>query len=148
MFQFSLRALLVTAVVVAVGCAALIHPTEVWRQAVVTMTVVILLFSTLAAIFGQGSLRASAGGFAVAGWLYFLLAFVPAFNVRDHLLTGQSLESLENVIYGYPDRLLNSSLFTPDGSQLVTGSGNSTIRLWEFTGRNGNFHDIGHALWR
>ena len=81
MFQFSLRALLVTAVVVAVGCAALIHPTEVWRQAVVTMTVVILLFSTLAshlppAAFGP-LLAICRGRVAV-----LLLAFVPAFNVE------------------------------------------------------------------
>lgn len=36
MFQFSLRTLLITAVIAAIGCAALIHPTGLWRQAVVT----------------------------------------------------------------------------------------------------------------
>lgn len=147
MFQFSLRTLLVAAVIVAIGCAALIHPTEVWRQAVVSMTVLILLVSTLAAIFGQGSLRVSACGFAVAGSLYFLLAFAPAFNVREHLLTTHSLETLEKGIHHETQPSLNNLSIPWNGSQLVTGTGDSTIRLWDVTGRNGNFHSIGHALW-
>ena len=147
MLQFSLRSLLLVAVVVAIGCAALIHPTEVWRQAIVTMTVLMLMISTLAAIFGQGSVRVSAGGFAVAGWIYFLLAFSPSLTIREHLLTSQVLDMLEKVIHDESERSVNTIPFMSDGSQLVTGTGNSTIRLWDLSNRNGNFHDIGHALW-
>ena len=143
MLQFSLRTLLLVAVVVAIGCAALVQPTEIWRQAVVTMTVLILLISTLAAIFGQGSLRATAGGFAVAGWMYFLLAFSPSLNIREHLLTGNVLETLDKVIHGESK---SDVTFFWTGSQLAP-SGNSTIRLWPSTSRNNDFHNIGHALW-
>lgn len=149
MLQFSLRTLLLVAVVVAVGCATLVHPTEIRRQAVVTMTVLILMISTLAAIFGQGSVRVTAGGFAIAGWVYFLLAFAPSLNIREHLLTGHVLGTLENVIHGEANRTVNILSGPWNGSQPVTGTGsyNSTIRIWDSSGRNNDFHNIGHALW-
>lgn len=147
MLQFSIRTLLLVAVVVAIGCAALIHPTEMWRQAIVTMTILIIMISTLAAIFGHGNVRASAGGFAVAGWLYFLLAFSPSLSIREHLLTSKGLDMLEHVVLGESERSVNTIPFMPDGRQLVTGTGNSTIRLWDLSTRNSNFRNIGHALW-
>lgn len=147
MLQFPLRALFFSAVVVAVGCAALIHPTEVWRQAMVTMTVLILMVSTLGAIFGHGGFRVSAGGLAIAGWLYFLLAFAPSFNVREHLLTSQVLDAVEKIMPTETEHSLKKSSFLWDGDQLVSGSGSSTIRLWDLSNHNDNFHCIGHALW-
>ena len=93
------------------------------------MTVLILMISTLAAIFGHGNICASAGGFAVAGWLYFLLAFSPSLSIREHLLTSKGLDMLEHAVVGESDRSMNTIPLIPNGSQLVTGTGNSTIRL-------------------
>jgi hypothetical protein len=147
MFQFPLRALLLCVVAVAIGCAALVHPTDLWGRVVVTVTVVILIASALAAIFGQGSLRVSAGGFAVAGWLHFLLTFSPWLDIREHLLTSQVLEILEKSIHGETGRTPATISFSPDGKRLVTGSYDSTIRLWQLDTHNGDFYNIGHALW-
>ncbi|MCL4853931.1 MAG: hypothetical protein KJZ78_21435 [Bryobacteraceae bacterium] len=81
MLQSSLRTLLLSAILVAIGCAALVHPTEAWRQVIVTITVLAIMLSTLVVIFRQDTVRIAAGGCAVMGWLYFLLAFTPVFAI-------------------------------------------------------------------
>lgn len=144
--QFSLRSLLFVVVIAAVGCAALVYPTEMWRQVVVTMTVLLLTFSTLAAVFAQGRLRVCSGGFALAGWLYFLLVFSSPFGTREYLLTTDLLEVLGEAIHGEPVPAPTSVPFSPYRGWFVTGSDMSTVRLWSLNGRNSNFHNIGHAL--
>lgn len=147
MLQFSLRTLLLSAILIAIGCAALVHPTEVWRQVIVTITVLALMLSTLVVIFRQGTVRIAAVGCAVMGWLYFLLAFTPVFAIRDHLLTTRSLDTLGMLTSAVSGSANRYPTFTSDRRQLVTGSSDSNIRLWNLTGNKRNFHDIGHALW-
>jgi len=50
MFRFSLATLLFTVVLAAIGYTALAYPTNLWRQAVVTLTVAALIAATLAGV--------------------------------------------------------------------------------------------------
>jgi hypothetical protein len=160
MFRYSLAALLGLISVVALGCAALVQATHVWRQAAITLTVAALLFAPLAALFIRGRLRAFAAGFAVIGWLYFLLMFVPALGLREKLLTHTAVEGLWTVFHEDQDDV-QAVAFSPDGKLFVReslGRVNSfDVRAWDSTtgtvfvsGQSSGiaaFTDIGHALW-
>ena len=137
MFQFSLRTLLVLGVVVAVGCAALTHPTKVWCNAIVTLMFFSLLLSTIAALFGQGRVRTSAGGFGVAAWLYFMVVFSSFFTIEEHLLTTQALGPLERVMARSPEESAGSPRLAMTPEEFV-GIPGLTIR---------HFHVIGQTLW-
>jgi len=137
MFQFSLRALLVLGVLVAVGCAALTHPTKAWCNAIVTLMFFSLLLATVAAIFGKGRVRTSAGGFAIAAWLYFIVVFSSFFTLEDRLLTTQALEPLERFMARVSEESVNSPRLAMTPEEFV-GIPGLIIR---------HFHVIGQALW-
>ena len=98
MFRFSLAALLAIVTMAAVGCAALVEATDVWRQATLTLTVLILLTAALVALVGRGQ-RGAAVGFALFGWSYLVLAFVSGLGLRDDLLTDKSITWLFEAIH-------------------------------------------------
>jgi len=92
--RFSLLELLTLVAVVAVGCVALQYASPVWSSILLTAIVLLLSASVLGAIWRTGTQRACWLGFAVAGGLYFLLAFVPVFSntVAPGLPTGDVLQ--------------------------------------------------------
>jgi hypothetical protein len=96
MLRFSLLTLLGVVLVAAVGSAALANPTDTWRQVIVTGTVAILSVATLATVTKRS---AFAAGFAVMGWLYFVLAFSRVLNVREHLLTERAVVWLHGKVH-------------------------------------------------
>ena len=67
MLRFSLASLLSVVLFAAVGCAALANATELWRQAIITLTVLTLMAVSLAAIAWRGNSGHFAVGFAVTG---------------------------------------------------------------------------------
>jgi hypothetical protein len=153
MFRYSLAALLVVVLASGLGCAALVRATVVWQQAALMLTVLVLLFSLPAALFSHGRLRACAGGLATVGWLYFLLAFVPALGLRERLLTQRAVDGLWNVFH--PDQAdVRAVAFSAEGTLLLSKDAD-LVRLWDAkTGAfvSGGpsfaaFADIGHALW-
>jgi hypothetical protein len=76
-FQFSLRALLGSAVFVAVACSTLLCASETIASVVFTVTAVVLLAAVVAAVFRRGASRAFCVGFAIFGWGYLWLASWP-----------------------------------------------------------------------
>jgi hypothetical protein len=153
MIRFSLASLFGVVVIAGVGCAALSYANDLWRQIVVTLAVMLLLFSTLAAVLWQRHSRAFAMGFAVSGWLYLLLAFSPTLALRDDLLTDNAVACLYEKIheeevgqYYRPD-----STFGPYGRTIASGTF-QRIRIWDISGASSSsnfldFADIGHVLW-
>jgi hypothetical protein len=161
--KFSLATLLVLVLLAAIGCAALTSPNDLWRQAIVTATISALLIATLAAAADRS--RRSATGFALAGWIYFGLAFAPALGLRHNLLSDRAVTWLCAAIHDeevpqqdYPQR----AVFSPDGRRLVTSdSRNYGTRIWDVTTGTArltvsaaagqfdfiDFTDIGHGLW-
>ncbi len=151
MFRFSLASLLLVVLFAAFGSAAVANPTNFWLQITVTLVVGTLLASTLAALFGRGAKRSFAGGFAIAGWLYFSLTFSAVFNLRHDLLTGRAIDWLQVVILHGP-RSVQSVSFWSDGSWTAPGVRDGTIRIWDVSALRPPdkvrcFQDIGHSLW-
>jgi hypothetical protein len=74
MFRFSLLALLAFTAFVGLGCAALACATPLVAN--ITLFAVVLLLSSalVAATYAARPLRMFAGGFAMCGWVYFLIA--------------------------------------------------------------------------
>ena len=66
----------------------------------VTLTVAALMIATVAGAVDRS--RSFAIGFAVAigSWIYFILAFVPTFDLRDDLITDRAVGWLLITIHG------------------------------------------------
>ena len=149
MLKFSLASLLAVVFCAAVGSAALANATDLWRQITVTLVVVCLLLATLVAVFSRAQARLFAGGFALTGWLYMMLAFVSAFGLRDDLLTDKAIHWLgetihkENQVAGASQAYAD---FDNDGMlDLFVSMGNGTFT--QATKSLPNLTSIGHALW-
>ena len=163
--KFSLATLLLLVLLAALGCAALVNANDTWRQSMVTLVLSVLLIATLAAAVNRS--RAFALGFAVAGWIYLLLVFVPALGLRDDLLTDKGVRWLYTAIHDEVAHQSNqwSVAFTPDGRTLATAG---TVEVWNAqtgsliratrrynsvtsaTAQTDQFTDftiIGHSLW-
>lgn len=76
-FRFSLSALLWFVVVVAIASAAIASPLGWWNTAFKATTLCCLFFAILAAVHGRQTLQAFWFGFAVVGWSYFALEYIP-----------------------------------------------------------------------
>lgn len=150
MVRFSLATLLVLMLFVAIGCAALVNANDTWRQAIVTLTVITLTVSTLVAVVRRDKFGLTARGFAVAGWIYLILALVPAVGLRNELLTDKALVWLVGRIHGQraPEQTWPGELeFSSEGT-LIGLVNISTVQTWEAnTAQRNDFYIIGHALW-
>jgi hypothetical protein len=137
MLKYSLFGLFLVVLIACFGFAAMAANSELSRQAMLTLTVALLIAANLAAIFRPPGKRAFAGGFAIAGWIYFLLSFDVALGLRDNLLTHRLGEPLWTVMHEFP----------------IEGQ-NAEMKIWEAgTGAAPNprsqsvFYDIVHANW-
>ncbi len=141
--KFSLASLLFLVLIAALGCAALVNANDTWRQSMVTLVLSVLLIATLAAAVNRS--RAFALGFAVAGWIYLLLVFIPVVDLRDDLLTDKGVRWLYTAIHDEVAHESNQWSVTsiPDGRTLATAFIKPKTQTVQFK----NFADIGHALW-
>jgi hypothetical protein len=125
-FRSSLLALFGFVTVVAVGCAALVNPTDIWAIAVVTSTVAILTFGVLAAIFGFGETRAFWSGFSIVGWGHIVLSLIlDGTYLGSHLATLRVLEAAFEQQIESTGMLGNTTLIAPDEHAMSIG-----IALW------------------
>ena len=118
MLRYSLTSLFLILLYASVGCAALVYATNIWLQVAVTMTVVILIGFTLAAVCWTDRPRIFALGFSITGWIYFLLIFMTSINVRPHMLTDSAASWLYTAVHGegtVPTEYQVVSIQTPNG---------------------------------
>ncbi|MDP6447083.1 MAG: hypothetical protein QGG36_16575 [Pirellulaceae bacterium] len=85
-------------IVISLIVVALIGPTPLWRQVIMTLVAFSLIAAALFAVQSSGALRVFARGFGIAGLIYFALAFTSVVNVRQHLFTQSILTQV------YPDQ--------------------------------------------
>jgi hypothetical protein len=79
--KLSVRGLMALISLVAVGFAALSHPTRLWASALYTSAIVVLSLAVVAGLRGhRRESRAFWTGFAACGWIYFALHFGPWFR--------------------------------------------------------------------
>jgi hypothetical protein len=154
--------------VLGVGFAALREASDLWESGIFTVTVGILMISTLLAVHRSESRRAYWLGFALFGWAYMGLTFMP--SVESRLITTRALHYLDSKVPGRALQIyttINSGIgsgtgnnqvysitVTAGGTQLVT-SGQGQLRLWNaatgkllggWSGTTENFVRIGHSL--
>jgi hypothetical protein len=78
--KLSVRGLMALVSLVAVGFAALSHPTRLWASTLYTAAIVVLSIAVVAGFRGRREVRAFWTGFATCGWIYFSLHFGPWFR--------------------------------------------------------------------
>lgn len=90
--QFSIRELLGAVTFLAVGTAALLYASRLWASSLLSFAFALLFIAVLGAITLRDSTRAFWLGFAVFGWLYFVLINWPGeSNVTRQLITNDAL---------------------------------------------------------
>jgi len=80
-FRFSLLAMFGFVAVVAVACAALARPSQLWLVVVSASSLGSLFYAVLAAAYGRNARRAFWLGFAVVGWGYVALEWKEASSI-------------------------------------------------------------------
>jgi len=152
--------LLLVVLVAAIGSAALANPTNAWKAASITLTVAVLMAATLVAIARRSS-SPSAWGFAVAGWLYFVLVFGTNFRLRNDLLTDWCVDRLYRLVHAdagtAPQGMMSYGAegdYGGYGGDMESGAGYDGMMGSGYPGpvlpqqqNRPNFTAIGHSLW-
>ena len=133
MTQFSLRTLLAAVAVASVGLAGLTHPTREFNFIIVSLALGIVGLFTLHAVCTRPAFPPFSVGFALAGWVYFLLIVS---KVEYSLATTWALELLYPLLNPEPD-----SNMTHFGVFFVSDGGFPLLT------RYSHYLHIGHALW-
>ena len=166
--RFTIANLLVVVLFVAVGFAGLRESSDLWESGLLTLTLGALLISILLAVHRAESRRAFGIGFALFGWIYLGLTFMP--SIESRLITNKALAYLDSkvprrsvVLYDilisgtgsvWPSNQVQNVAFTSAGERLVSSS-QGQVRLWDATtgrllggwsGTTENFVRIGHSL--
>jgi hypothetical protein len=165
--RFNIASLVGVILVFGIGFAALRESSDLWESGVLALMIGVLLISILLAVHRTESKRAFWLGFALFGWAYMGLTFMP--SVESRLITTRALHYLDAkvpgramVIYstinrgtgsGTGNKQVYSIAVTAGGTQLATGQGR--LRLWNaatgkllggWSGTTENFVRIGHSL--
>ncbi|QDV37582.1 WD40 domain-containing protein [Tautonia plasticadhaerens] len=166
-FRFSIAAMLVVVLFVAVAVAALRQADALWDSALFSLALGLLALAVLVAVHRPGGRRAYWLGFALVGGAYLGASLVPPIEAR--LLTTRALVALDARMPGRDD-LISSSVwtigpgnranalasvaFSPNGRILASGSQGS-VRIWDVTtgkpiggpgGTSEHFLRVGHTL--
>ncbi len=101
MRRFSIRMLMAVIVVSAVGLAAIRNCSAVWAGAMFSITFFSLICSILGIVFGRDLRRIYWSGFAILGWSYLLLFYVPWLyeKVGQFLLAPNLFAYLEEILH-------------------------------------------------
>src|SRR5271157_3785369 len=93
-FRFHIGTLLILALILGVGFAALCESDETWDSSIFSLTLGMLSVSILLAIHRTEQRRALWLGFALFGWTYLGLSLVP--SIESRLLTTKALAYLDS----------------------------------------------------
>jgi membrane associated rhomboid family serine protease len=102
--RFSIRQLLIATAFIAAGIVALLNATPAIAATAIGLLLAVLGAAVLLALFRDAERRAFWIGFAVIGWLYFVLCFVPIFGSDvplgwSRLVTGTAAGALHNRLF-------------------------------------------------
>jgi hypothetical protein len=141
--RFSLFELLALVGFIAIGCVALRYASPIWVSVFCSLILLALCVSIYGAIWRAGAQRAYALGFAIAGFLYSLLAFGPGFSET----IGSGLPSgiiAENYLYPLLIREIPAkSVAKPNGTPVSSIRNNVTYVNYPFLPY---FKQVSHSL--
>lgn len=118
--QFSILDLLIGTAFFAFGCAALKGQSSLWLSTTVTGTVVLLTLASFGAWYSEGHIKSFRTGFAVTGWLFFLLPRVPGISSVHSQLLSTDLSR-------YVGRYIRPDIYYIDASGKITGGSGSIL---------------------
>lgn len=163
--QFSLRELLAVMAVAALGCGALLHPSDLAESFTFTFTIAFLFVAVLGAIAKRGSARMFWLGAAVAGWGYLWVAHwadeenpaLPPWALQSTgpLLTTKLLRIACDRLYPPPPPAPGMGMFSvrPEkpgnkaAPTLLVGGPQSAANAMSYERLVAAFMRIGHCLW-
>ncbi len=99
-FRFTIGGLILIVAVAAVALAAIRNGSRPWAGAILSITFFALICSFLGMVLGRGMRRVYWSGFALLGWSYILLMYVPWLgeHIGHFLLAPNLFEYLEEVL--------------------------------------------------
>jgi hypothetical protein len=102
--RFTIGGLIVVVVVAAIGLAAIRSGSAAWAGAMLSITFFAMICSFLGIALGRAGRRVYWSGFALLGWSYLLLVYVPWFNhnIGVYLLAPNLFDSLDEVLHADP----------------------------------------------
>lgn len=142
MLRFSLLALLLFTAFVGLGCAALVYAAPLVANITLFVVVLLLTSSLVTAVYAAPPLRVFAGGFALGGWVYFLLTSVPVMNIRPALATDDLSRELFVALGGdlrQEIKSLNQAWRNEEGDVLREDQ----RAMWDYLTRDG---EVSHLL--
>ncbi len=74
--RFNVATILLVLPVIALGCMAVLHPSDIWASGLFTLTLGLLATATLCALLGPPRHRAAWIGCSVFGWSYLVFTFL------------------------------------------------------------------------
>ncbi|HEV3007299.1 MAG TPA: hypothetical protein VGX78_22705 [Pirellulales bacterium] len=101
-FNFNLLTLFGFVAVVAVACAALARPSQLWLVVVSALSQASLFYAVLAAAYGRNARRAFWFGFAVVGWGYVVLEWAGAAGLPFFAPTAFVTDRLQTLLHAQP----------------------------------------------
>ena len=138
--RFTLGTLLGIVLVLGVVLAALNESSDLWESGIFSVTLVVLLASILLAVHRTASRRAFWLGFALSGWIYLGMSWVPSLESR--LITTKALTFLDSKVSRSIPAGLTYADFDNDGKlDLYLVSHAQPNVLYPNKG-NGTFQDV------
>jgi hypothetical protein len=110
--RFTIGTLVLVVAVAAVGLAAIHSGSAAWAGAMLSITVFAMICSLLGIALGRAMRRVYWTGFAILGWSYLLLMYVPWLS--DNI--GQNL--LAPNLFAYLDEVLHAATLPGGGSSV------------------------------
>jgi hypothetical protein len=128
--RFNIASLLVIILFLGVGFAALRESNDLWESGIFSLTFGTLMVSILFAVHRAESRRAFWLGFALFGWGYMGLIFMPL--IESRLITTRALAYLDSKVPGRATRIVTYYI-----SGTVSGTPNDPVQGVVFgTGNN------------
>jgi hypothetical protein len=100
-FRFTIGELILFVLVVAIGLAAIRSGSAAWAGGILSITLFAMIASILGIVLGRGLRRVYWSGFALLGWSYLFLMYVPWLheNVGQFLLAPNLFDYLAEVLH-------------------------------------------------
>ena len=102
--RITIAELILIVVVVAIGLAAIRGQSAAWAGAMLSITFFALICSLLGVALGRGPRRVYWSGFAVLGWSYLFLIYVPWLytQVGTYLLAPNLFPAIDEMLHAQP----------------------------------------------
>lgn len=137
--RFSLRDLLILIALVAIPCAALSQPGEIWHSVVVSFSLLMLVGMLLRVLIVSGERRAFAAGWLLFATSYLLILFGPwsgTNHLGQNLITSIGLNRLEAAWRpGTPPVVGGARIVDSDGDGVADINwGSGGVTYWDASG--------------